>query len=86
MGCNRSTYPAFAADLEGTMLRLGTAYLFDKVTMSLYTKHGMDMVRGDTFWDTSRISELQWKADVQYLYGLLKSATKERTNPYIVKH
>ena len=28
----------------------------------------------------------QFKCDISYLYGLLKSATKQRVNPYLVMH
>ena len=46
----------------------------------------MDYIDTDEFWDEYHISVAQFKCDISYLYGLLKSATKQRVNPYLVMH
>jgi hypothetical protein len=73
---HRSTYPTFAADLEGTMLRLGAGYMFDKDVMDTYTKEGISYIKSDIFWDEHGISVKQFLYDIRYLFGLLQSATK----------
>ena len=82
----RSSYPAFAADLEGTMLRLGAGYLFKDTLIKKYQTEGMEYVRSDEFWSEFGISENQFVYDINYLYGLLQSATKQRSNPYLIHH
>ena len=82
----RSSYGAFSADLEGTMLRLGAGYLFDRMVMQSYEFEGIAYIKSDLFWMEHQISIPQFKYDVMYLYGLLQSATRKKTNPYIVHH
>ena len=60
----RSTYPAFQADLEGTMLRLGMGYLVDTEVMEAYAKEGMDFIESDPFWAEFGISVKQFKYDI----------------------
>ena len=47
----RSSYPAFSADLEGTMLRLGAGYLFDRKVMQAYEQDGAAFIKSDQFWE-----------------------------------
>jgi hypothetical protein len=82
----RSTYPSFAADLEGTMLRLGAGYLFKEDVMNKYQAKGIDYIRSDEFWEEYGINENQFVYDINYLFGLLQSATKQRSNPYLIHH
>ena len=82
----RSSYPAFAADVEGSMLRLGVGYIFQDEVMKNYEKSGMDYILSDGFWEKYGISEKQFKYESTYLYGLLQSATKKRSNPYLIHH
>ena len=82
----RSTYATFAADLVGTLLRLGLGYLVNEDVMDAYAKEGMDYIKSDPFWAEFGISVKQFKYDVNYLYGLLLSSTKKMVNPYIVQH
>jgi hypothetical protein len=68
------------------MLRLGAGYLFDRDFMEIYEHEGPAYIKKDIFWDKYQIGIPQFKYDVMYLYGLLQSATRKYTNPYIVHH
>ena len=82
----RSTYPAFQADMEGTLLRLGMGYLVDRDVMDAYAKEGLDYIKSDPFWAEFGISIKQFKYDIKYLFGFLRSSTKKIDNPYIMQH
>ncbi len=60
------------------MIRVGVCYMFEKL--------GMEMANDPRFWETYRISYLQLKQDSEYLDGFLKSATKAKANPFIMRH
>ena len=83
---HRSTFLSFANDLEGNMIRIGLGYLFEHQVQHDYETLGLDIAHKDEFWHTYRISYQQLKQDSEYLYGLLKSATKTKTNPFIMRH
>ena len=82
----RSSYPSFAQDLEGNMIRVGAGYLFEKAVMDGYAVQGMEYIESDLFWNEHAIGTKQFKYDIKFLYGILQSATKTRLNPYLIHH
>ena len=83
---HRSTFLSFANDFEGNMIRIGLGYMLEPNVQEAYEQQGLEMAQDPVFWDNYRISYLQMKQDSEYLYGLLKSATKSKTNPFILKY
>ncbi|MEM7375623.1 MAG: reverse transcriptase domain-containing protein, partial [Bacteroidota bacterium] len=82
----RSTFDAFAADIEGTLYRIGLGYLLDDILIDQYLDQGILLIEKDSFWEKYRISVTQFTYDTQYLYGLLRSATKSIANPIVLRH
>ena len=83
---HRASFMAFANDLEGNMIRVGLGYMFEAQLQADYDSMGLQIAHRQEFWKNYRISYQQLKQDSEYLYGLLKSATKNRTNPFIMRH
>lgn len=83
---HRSSFPTFCNDLEGSLIRIGLGYIFANGFQDLYAEEGLGIADQDDFWDTYRISQRQLKQDSEYLYGLLKSATKSKMNPIIMRN
>ena len=65
------SFPAFARDLEGSMLRLGAGYMFEDSVKLIYEKQGLGHIESDDFWDEHGVSLRQFKVDMKYLYGPL---------------
>ena len=80
---HRTTFEAFAADMEGIMYRIGIGYLLDPTVQEDYKNNGMDSITTKEFWEVHRINKHQFVYDIQYLYGTLRSATKNITNSII---
>jgi len=83
---HRSSYPAFASEVEGTLLMIGMSYMLTKEVQEGYKHLGMEYIKSDTFWQAHRVGYLQVEYDLKYLYGMLQAATKGRANPYLVHH
>ena len=81
-----TTFPTFANDLEGNMLRIGIGYMLDADVVKAYQEDGLDYIQTDRFWEEHGISVNQFTYDTKYLYGMLQSATKKIVNPHLVHH
>ncbi len=49
---HRSSFPAFANDLEGNMIRIGLGYMFEAKVQEAYAEQGLDMAHDPAFWNT----------------------------------
>ena len=76
----------FSEDLEGALLKLGARHLIDSDFVKSYKEVGITAADTDDFWDKYRTSKQQVALDISYLYGVLQSATKNRTNPVLLKY
>jgi len=80
---HRTTFEAFAADMEGIMYPIGLGYLLDPQVQEQYINDSMDSITTREFWEVHRVNKAQFRYDIQYLYGMLRSATKNITNSII---
>ena len=60
--------------------------MLESKVQEAYEMMGLEIAHDPQFWETYHISYLQLKQDSENLYGLLKSSTKSKTNPYIMRH
>jgi hypothetical protein len=56
---HRSSYPAFASEVEGTLLMIGMSYMLTNKVQEGYKHLGMEYLKSDTFWQAHRIGYLQ---------------------------
>ena len=82
----RKSFPPFKQDLEGNLRRIGVGYLLKPDVLAWYKENGMGFPQIDEFWDKYQVSPLQVAFDVEYLYGILQSATKSRKIATILRH
>ena len=52
----------------------------------VHCKYGSTFAQIDEFWEKHKISPQQVKYDLEYLYGLLQSATKDRKNAIVMEY
>ena len=82
----RSTFPEFQTDLEGTMMKLGLGYMLNEEVQDSYQVLGKDLGKEVWFYEEHGINFNQFKHDIQYLFGVLMSATKSRRLAVVFRH
>ena len=80
----RRTFKPFKNDVEGTLIRLGMGHLFNSWVVAQYQDtSNYEFAKSDEFWEKFHVSYNQFVEDSRYLYGILRSATKDRVDPIV---
>ncbi len=79
-----TSFEVFSNDLEGTLSRIGMAYMMKEDVHKIYKQKGREMVEDEDFQEEHGIHPKQFDYDNAYLFGLLQSATKTITSAHIV--
>ncbi len=56
---HRFTFPTFANDLEGNMIKIGLGYMFEEEVQEAYEELGLEMSKNPIFWENHMISYRQ---------------------------
>ena len=81
-----ATFAPFEKDVEGTIMKLGMGYLLNEDVQQSYKAWGPGIALDPTFYAEFGISFPQFKHDIEHLYGILLSATKDYDNPNILRN
>ena len=76
----------FSKDLKGTITKLGMGYLLNINVQELYMEIGIAMADDVTFHKRWGISRKQFQHDVNHLYGILQSSTKDFDCGHVLAH
>ena len=81
-----ATFGPFEKDVEGTLMKLGMSYLLNPEVQQAYLAWGTDIATNPTFYEETRITQDQFDYDVQYLFGILWSSTKNYDDANLIQN
>ena len=81
-----TSFSPFRCAIEGHLLQVGAGYLTSKDFLDCYKILGEEYLKSEKFWNTYKVSFLQALYDMQYLYGILVTATKDMQHKIILKY
>ena len=79
----RSTFDTYKNSIEGHLLQVGAGYLTRNDFQLAYEELGENYFSTEAFYTKFRVSTPQAHLDRQYLYGILKSSLKVKSNVYL---